>query len=108
MENIYFAYTKKVNNEILYFVKMYTSFTDIEGSPQILSEFGMHSRFLKACKIAQIFDKSIIEELAKQVNLLPTSEPGKVISFNHTKSNSHSFLKNTQHFLSKLRLAGFN
>jgi hypothetical protein len=108
MENIYFAYTKKVNNETLYFVKKYTSFTDIEGSPQILSEYGMHSKFLKACKFAQIFDKSTIEELAKQVNLSPGAEPGKVISFNHSKSNSHSFLRNTQHFLSKLRLAGFN
>ena len=108
MENIYSAYTMKVNNEILYFVKKHTTFTDIEGSPQILSEYGMHAKFMKACAIAHIYDKTIIEQLADQVNLLPTSEPGKVISFNPSKQNSHSFLRNTQHFLSKLRLAGFN
>ncbi len=98
----------KVNNEMLYFVKKYTTFTDLEGSPQVLSEYGMHAKFLKACAIAQIFDKSIIEQLANQVNLLPASEPAKVISFNPAKQNAHSFLRNTQHFLSKLRLAGFN
>ncbi len=108
MENIYSAYTKKVNNETLYFVKKYTSYTDIEGSPQILSEYAMHSRFLKACSIAQIFDKTIIEQLANQVHLSPVPEKGKVISFNPSKHNGHSFLRNTQHFLSKLRLAGFN
>ena len=108
MENIYSAYTIKVNNETLFFVKKYTSFTDIEGSPQILSEYGMHSKFLKACAIAQIIDKTIIEHLANQVNILPASEPAKVISFNPSKQNSHSFIRNTQQFLSKFRLAGFN
>ena len=49
MENIYSAYTMKVNNEMLYFVKKYTTFTDLEGSPQVLSEYGMHAKFLKAC-----------------------------------------------------------
>ncbi|MEO6682709.1 MAG: hypothetical protein ABIN48_07760 [Ginsengibacter sp.] len=106
MENIYSAYTKKVNNETLYFVKKYTSFTDIEGSPQILSEFGMHSSFFKACKIAQIFNKEIINELAIQVHLNPVTDAAKVISFNKSKHASRSFLRNTQHFLSKLRLAG--
>ena len=108
MENIYTAYSINVNNETLYFVKKYTNFTDIEGSPKILSEYGMHSKFLKACYIAKIFDKEIIEQLANQVNITSAPEPGKVISFNPSKEHSHSFLRNTQHFLSKLRLAGLN
>ena len=108
MENIYSAYTLTVNNETLYFVKKYTSFTSLEGSPQILSEYGMHSKFLKACAIAQIYDQTVIKQLASQVHLSPSFEPGKVISFNSSKQNSHSFLRNTQHFLSKFRLVGFN
>ena len=108
MENIYSAYTMKVNNETLYFVKKYTSFTDLESAPKILSQFGMHKTFLKACAIAQIFDKSIIDQLATQVHITTSSEPAKVIRFNPAKQSSHSLLRNTQHFLSKLRLAGFN
>lgn len=108
MENIYTAYTKKVNNETLYFVKRLTSFTDIEGTPQILSDFGMHSSFSKACAIAQIFDEKIIEQLARQVNILPATDPAKVIEFNPSKHTAPSFFRNTQHLLSKFRLAGLN
>ena len=108
MENIYSAYTKNVNNETMYFVKRFTSFPDLVGSPSILADYGMHKKFLKACFIAQISDKIIINQLAAQVNLSPLSEPGKLISFKPTRQNAHSFLKNTQHFLSKFRLAGFN
>ena len=108
MENIYTAYTKKINNETYYFVKRYTAFTDIEGSPQILSDFGMHTKFIKACSIAQIFDEKIIHQLSTQVNIIPATVPAKVINFKPTKHVSTSFLRNTQHFLSKFRLAGFN
>ena len=108
MENIYTAYTRRVNNETFYFVKRFTSFTSIEGSPQILSDYGMHSKFSKACAIAQIFDEKIIEQLARQVQIIPATDPAKVIEFNPSKRAIPSFLRNTQHFLSKLRLAGFN
>ena len=108
MENIYTAYTKKVNNETFYFVKRYTSFTDIEGSPTILSDYGMHSKFSKACAIAQISDAKIIEQLARQVHIIPANDPAKVIEFNPSKHTAPSFIRNTQHFLSKFRLAGLN
>ena len=108
MENIYTAYTKKVNNETLYFVKRFTSFKDIEGSPLILSDYGMHSNFSKACAIAQINDERIIEQLARQVQILPATDSAKVIEFNPSKQAAPSFLRNTQHFLSKFRLAGLN
>ena len=108
MENIYAAYTKNVNNETMYFVKRFSSFPDIAGSPSILADYGMHKKFHKACFIARISDKIIIDQLAAQVNLSPVPEPGKLISFKPSKHNAHSFLKNTQHFLSKFRLAGFN
>ncbi len=108
MENIYTAYTKKVNNETLYFVKRFTTFTDIKGAPQILSDYGMHSKFSKACAIAQIFDEKVIELLSKQVYLTLVTDPAKVIEFNSSKQVTPSFLRNTQHFLSKLHLAGLN
>ena len=108
MEIIYTAYTKRVNNETLYFVKKFTSFTEIEGFPQILSEYGMHSKFLKACAIAQIYDERIIEQLARQVQILPATDSAKVIEFNPAKHAAPSFLRNTQHFLSRFRLAGLN
>lgn len=108
MENIYTAYTKRVNNETLYFVKRYTSFKDIEGSPLILSDYGMHSTFSKACSIARIYDERIIEQLARQVQIIPAADSAKVIEFNPSKQEAPSFLRNTQHFLSKFRLAGLN
>ena len=111
MENIYTAYTKKVNNETLYFVKRYISFNDIKGSPQILSDFGMHSKFSKACAIAQIYDERIVAQLSRQVQqvqIIPATDSAKVIEFNPSKQSAPSFLRNTQHFLSKFRLAGLN
>lgn len=108
MENIYTAYTKKVNNETLYFVKRYNLFEDIEGSPQILSDYGMHSNFSKACAIAHIYDEKIIQQLARQVQKIPATDSAKVIEFNPSKQVEPSFLRNTQHFLSKFRLAGLN
>ena len=108
MENIYTAYTKKVNNETLYFIKKFITFNDIKGAPQILSHYGMHSEFSKACAIAQIFDEEIIKQLAKQVYLTPATDPAKVIEFNPLKQGAPSFLRNTQQFLSKLHLAGLN
>lgn len=108
MENTYTAYTKKINNETLYFVKRFTSFNDIKGMPRVLSDYGMHSEFSKACAIAQIFDERIIEQLARQLHLIPATDPAKVISFNPSKQAAPSFLRSTQHFLSKLNLAGLN
>lgn len=106
MENIYTAYTKKINDEVHYFVKHYTRFKDIDGSPAILSEYGMHKDFFKACAIAKIYEETVVMDLSAQVFLPAT--PAKVISFNASKQRSHSILRNTQNLLSKLRLAGLN
>lgn len=106
MENIYSVNTRNVNNQLFYFVKHHITFTEIEDAPQILSGYGMHRNFFTACSIAKIYDESIINELSSHVYL--PGLPAKVISFDNVKQESHSLLKSTQNFLSKLRLAGLN
>ena len=106
MENTYSVYTRKVNNQLFYFVKHHITFMDIEDTPQILSGYGMHRNFFKACSLANIFDEAIINELSTQVYL--PGLPAKVISFDETNQKSYSLLKSTQNFLSKLRIAGLN
>lgn len=106
MQNIYSVKTRKINNQLFYFVKHHISFSEIEDAPQILSGYGMHPDFYKACSIANIEDESIVNELSSQVCL--PGLPAKLISFDNSKHESHSLLKSTQNFLSKLRLAGIH
>ena len=106
MEHIYSVYTRNINNQLFYFVKQYEIFTELKDTPRVLTEYGMHRDFFKACSLANIYEESVINELCSQV-YLPCS-PAKVISFDKAKQNSHSLLRTTQNFLSKLRLAGLN
>ncbi|MEO5649665.1 MAG: hypothetical protein ABIR03_07045 [Ginsengibacter sp.] len=108
MEIIYTAYTREVNNQILFFVKKFTSFPDYENAPKVLDNYGMHSNFFRACDIAEIYDEAIINNLLDQLHIIP--ESAKVIPMQKEKAKSltHFLLKNTHNALLKLRLAGIN
>ncbi|MBC7423176.1 MAG: hypothetical protein H7334_06925 [Ferruginibacter sp.] len=68
MENSYTAYTKKINGTEFYFIKKYTCYPEVKNTPAILKSFGMHTNFLKACKIAEVHDEEIQQRLFKDVN----------------------------------------
>lgn len=103
MKNIYKAYTRRVNQEELYFVKKYIVFDNMEGEPLLLESMGMHVNFYKACKLANISSLEVIEELSAQVDL-PLPETKEFIF----ARVSNSILRNAHHFLAKLRLIPMN
>ena len=63
MENFYIAYTKTINGVTFYFVKRFQSYPELKNASPFLENYGMHTDFYKACKIAMIDDKSVQMEL---------------------------------------------
>lgn len=106
MENIYLAYTKVINDATFYFVKKYTTFPELEDMPKVLDSMGMHRDFYRACDIAKIYEEAVINKLLDELHILPVTE--KVIPMYGVKAITHSLVKNTQHAILKLRLAGIN
>lgn len=103
MKNFYKVYTRQVNGENFYFVKKYTSYSDLEGSPRVLDAMGMHKNFYQACKFAKITDGAVIHDLSLQVYI-----PAKETKEFTLQKVSNTILRSAQHFLAKLRLAGMN
>ena len=66
MEHYYTSYTKSINNTTYYFVKKYSRYTELKGSPAILESYGMHTDFNKACRIASINNNAIKQRLFKE------------------------------------------
>lgn len=106
MKLFYTAYTKEINNVSFYFVKKYIEFPECENSPRVLESMGMHRDFYRACKIASIYDETVIEQLLSQLHIMPKN--AKVIPMTGIRSMTHSLIKNTQHAILRFRIAGFN
>jgi hypothetical protein len=101
------AYTKEIDGVIFYFVKKYTTFPDYKDFPQVLDSMGMHTDFYKACGIAEIYEEGVISDLMKELHIIPDS--ARIIQMNsNAKSITHSFLKNTQQIILKLRWASIH
>ena len=83
MENFYTAYTRVVQNTTFYFVKKYLTFPEYKDVPGVLESYGMHTDFNRACKIAQINDKEIRNNLL--ANLETNQNSAKVIHMNITQ-----------------------
>ncbi|MEO9210703.1 MAG: hypothetical protein ABI208_06370 [Ginsengibacter sp.] len=103
MEKIYIAYERKVNNEMLYFVKGFCSFPNVPNAATILENYGMHRNLLKACRIAQIQDERIILSLKEQ--FIVNDPEGKLIPMASIESKRNRFLENTRIAFFKLKLA---
>lgn len=101
MENIYKAYAKEINGVNFYFVKKYTAFPEYKDFPNVLNGMGMHSDFLKACDIAKVYDEIVVARLMNELHIIP--ESARVMHINRAKLVTHSFLKNTQHAILKLK-----
>ncbi len=102
MENFYTAYTKPINGVPFYFVKHFQTFSEYKNVPPVLENFGMHTDFYKACKIAMVSDKVIQQQLFDTVKSNVTN--ATVIQMNHTKSNVYNFRTWQRNFPSLLKL----
>jgi hypothetical protein len=67
MNTFYTAYTRDVQGKTFYFVKKYSSFPEFAEVPDILENYGMHTNFNLACKIASLKDGSIKQKLLRDI-----------------------------------------
>lgn len=103
MESIYKAYIKEINGVNFYFVKKYIAFPEHEDFPNVLDSMGMHSDFFKACDIAKVYNEVVVTRLMNELHIIPQS--ARVIHIQREKSITHSFIKNTQQAILKLKWA---
>lgn len=89
MENFYTTYRKTINGVTFYFVKKYQTFPEYKNVSPILENYGMHTDFKKACKIAMISDKAIQQQLLN--TLEDNAAQTRVIQLNRRKSNTVNF-----------------
>lgn len=103
MENVYTAYVKEITDQNFYFVKKFNCFPELPDVEPILESMGMHPDFYKACELAKLEDSEIIKKLYNQLHILPDTATA-------LPEESHSIfrniLKETQHALVRLRVAG--
>lgn len=72
MEYVYTAHTKIIDHKTYYFVKKIMALPEFKGLADIVTGYGMHTSFEKACDIAGINSIS-----SRQKLLLGLVEPGK-------------------------------
>lgn len=81
MNNFYTAYTRLVHGTTFYFVKKFSAFPELKGVPDILENYGMHTDFYRACRIAELKDPAIMQKLLKEIEIARTGN-AKVIHMN--------------------------
>jgi hypothetical protein len=101
MKPLYTAYAKSINGTTFYFVKSFRTFPELKNIPPLLEAYGMHTRFDKACEIAQIFDRET------QLHLLHKIDNGagaRVIPINTGKAEIYNLNRRHTIFPSLLKL----
>ncbi|HAN66719.1 MAG TPA: hypothetical protein DCQ34_11000 [Chitinophagaceae bacterium] len=78
MQYIYQAYSKQVNGTETFFVKRFLHFPNLAHVPDVQDGFGMHTDFIKACKLAGISDPDIINQILD--GMREPAQPAKVIN----------------------------
>ncbi len=81
MNTFYTAYTRPIHGKTFYFVKKFSAFPELKGIPDILENYGMHSDFNRACRIARLTDTGIMQRLLKDIESARTIN-AKVIHMN--------------------------
>ena len=89
MENFYTAYTKTINGVNFHFVKHFQTFPEYKNVQPFLENYGMHTDFYKACKIAMIEDKTVQKQLLDTLTNTPVN--AKIICMNHSKANIYNY-----------------
>lgn len=104
MENFYTAYRKTIDGVTFYFVKKYQTFPEYKNVSSVLENYGMHTDFTKACKIAMISDRAIQKQLFDTLEI--NSAQTRVIPLNRSKAISFNYRPWQIHFPSLSRLIG--
>lgn len=89
MENFYTAYTRTVNGVTFHFVKHFQTFPEYKDVPPFLENYGMHTDFHKACKIAMIKDKTIQKQLLDTLENTPVN--ARIIRMNRSKADIYNY-----------------
>lgn len=63
MEHLYTVHTKQVEGKTYYFVKKIMTFPELGESANLVTGYGMHTDFEKACNIAGIEDMNARKNL---------------------------------------------
>jgi len=75
IETEYQSYTKEINGEVFYFVKKFIVFTGFNNVSPLLTGYGMHRDFEKACRIAGVTENAI------QQKIRPDLPVAKIVQF---------------------------
>ena len=105
MENFYTAYSKTINGVTFHFVKQFQTFPEYKNVSPFLENYGMHTNFYKACKIARIEDKTIQQQLLDLV--ANTTIDAKIIQIDRGTTYSYNYksrLMNLPGLLSRIGL----
>lgn len=98
------AYVKTINGIPFYFVKTYYSFPEFKNVSPVLETYGMHTNFKKACKIAQVSDPEIQQELLNHIE--NKAAACKVIPLQTATPKIYNLKRKHTYFPSLLRLIG--
>jgi hypothetical protein len=98
------AYVKTINGIPFYFVKTYHTFPEYQNVPPILETYGMHTNFKKACKIAQVSDLGIQQQLLNKIE--ENASACKVIPLQPAVTKVYNLKRRHTYFPSLLRLIG--
>jgi hypothetical protein len=104
MDTLYTAYTKIIDNTFYYFVKKYTHFSELNGVPDILDSYGMHTDFDKACDIAHVEDETIRQKLFSEIADIPAAKVIDMETHVAEEKPHHGWLSNLR-MLGHLRIA---
>ncbi len=104
METLYTAYAKSVNGTVFYFVKTFKTFPEFKSVSPLLETYGMHTNFHQACKIAQVNDKEIKQQLITDIENCTTS--ANVLPLYPAVAEIYNLRKRQSSFPFLLRLIG--
>lgn len=78
MEHVYTVHTKLIEGKTYYFVKKIMTIPELGEAANLVTGYGMHTDFEKACSIAGIDDESARKKLLTEIDQLnKPKEPAK-------------------------------
>lgn len=99
------AYVKTINGIPFYFVKTYHSFPEYQNVPPVLESYGMHTHFKKACKIAQVTEPALQQQLLSEIE--NKAAACKVIPLQTAATKIYNLKRKHTAFPYLLKLLGF-
>lgn len=106
MKTFYTAYAKSIQGTLFYFVKKFQTFPGLQNVPPVLESFAMHTNFEQACRIAQVNDKVIQQQLLNDMEAnTPSSQ---VLPLYPSVAEIYNLERKQTFFPSLLKLIGLS